>query len=422
MTAKRALYALSAILITLLLVGIILHKSTVSAARFTFENTPKTIFNDVKVAASQKPQLARSPSGILSVLAVADIQGLRRLVYTRSQADGDHFSASIHVSGEKSNVIAAGENIPSLIQVPGGLYAAWQERTSEDRHRIMFARSQDMGLGFDKPIEITDNHGTSFNGFSSMNVAPNGDIYAIWLDGRDQPEPEGTLALYLAKSSDGGNSFQANIRVALGVCPCCRPAIAFGDAGQIYVAWRKVFDGDVRDVVLAASTDGGATFSAPKKVGEDQWVVHGCPDSGPSMANIGKRLYIAWYSEGNRTAGIRVTVSDDGGKTFSLPDLASKGVFSANHPQLSIFDQGHILLTFQGRREEKSERRWTPVQIFVATPDPLGQGASPEPLPSVDSSAVYPSTLSAGPDRIFVAWTGLRNDAPIIELSRGIVR
>jgi hypothetical protein len=422
MTAKRTLYALSAILILLFLLSVILHKSTVAAARFNFENTPKAIFTDVQVAASQKPQLARSPSGVLSVLAVADTKGLRRLIYTRSQDDGDHFSPSLHVSADGSNVIASGENIPSLIQVPTGLYATWQERTPEERHRIMFSRSADMGLSFEKPVEVTDSRGTAFNGFSSMNVAPNGDIYVVWLDGRDQPEPEGTLGLYLAKSSDGGRSFETNSRIVLGACPCCRPAIAFGETGQIYVSWRKVFAGDVRDVVLATSNDGGLTFSVAKKVGEDQWVVHGCPDSGPSMANIGRRLYIAWYSEGNRTAGIRIAVSDDGGKTFSLPDLASRGVFSANHPQLSIFNNDHILLTFQGRQEEKPEGRWTPLQIFVATLDPLGQGASPEALPAVDSSAFYPSTLPAGPDRIFIAWTGLKDNAPTIELSRGIVR
>ncbi len=422
MTIKKSLSILTIVMTALLLIGIALRKSHDSATRFSFEDSPKKIFTDVKVAESQKPQLARSPSGILSILAVADIQGQRKLVYTRSQDEGDHFSASIHVSGAGSNVIASGENIPSLTQVSDGLYATWQERTSEDRHRIMFARSSDTGVSFSKPVEITDSRGTSFNGFSSMSVAPNGDIYVVWLDGRDQPEPEGTLGLYLAKSSDGGNSFTTNSRIVLGACPCCRPAIAFGEHGQVYVSWRKVFAGDVRDVVLATSTDAGATFSAPKKVGEDQWVVHGCPDSGPSMANIGGRLYIAWYSEGSHTAGIRVTVSDDGGKTFSLPDLASRGVFSANHPQLSIFDKDHVLLTFQGRQEEKSERHWTPVQIFVATLDPLGRGASAEALPSVDSAAVYPSTLAAGPDRIFVAWTGLRDNAPTVELSRGIVR
>jgi hypothetical protein len=418
MTVKRSLLVVLAALIVVLLVGLVLRKPTVSATRFNFEDSPKKIFSDLKVAA-QKPRLARSASGILSVLAVADFEGRRSLVYARSQDDGDHFSASIRVSDEKSSVIASGENVPSLIQVASGVYAAWQEKTPEGRHRIVFARSTDMGASFGKPVEVSDHKGGSFNGFSAMNVAPNGDIYVIWLDGRDEPEPEGTLALYLAKSSDGGNSFTANTRVALGACPCCRPAIAFGKTGQVYVSWRKVFDGDIRDVVLAVSRDGGRTFSASKKVGEDKWVLHGCPDSGPSMVSIGDRLYIAWFSEGNHTSGIRVTTSDDGGKNFTLPDLASKGVFAANHPQLSISDDSHILLSFQGRRESKDRGHWPPVQIFVTALDPLGRGAAPEPLSSVNNSAVYPSTLSVGPDRVFVAWTELGDTSASAELCRG---
>jgi hypothetical protein len=284
----------------------------------------------------------------------------------------------------------------------------------------MFAQSKDKGASFQKPIEVTD-HEASFNGFSAMNIAPNGDIYVIWLDGRDQPEPEGTLALYLAKSADGGKSFSANIRVALGACPCCRPAIAFGKNGEVYVSWRKVFDGDVRDVVLAASRDGGKTFSAAVKVGEDQWVIHGCPDSGPSMVNIGERLYIAWFSEGNHTSGIRVATSDDGGKNFTIPDVVSKGILTANHPQLSIFDSNHVMLSFQGRRESSNQEHWSPVQVFVTTLDPFGNGAAPETLPSVNSSAVYPTAISAGPNRIFVAWTDVNDTAASVELSRGVI-
>jgi len=420
MTAKRSLFLLSAVLAIGLLAGLSFRRPVIPVARFSFEGIPTKVFADLKIAAAQKPQLARSASGTLSVLAVEDSEGSRRLIYTQSQDDGDHFNSSIRVSDPGTSVIASGDNIPSLVQTEAGLYSAWQERTPEGRHRIMFARSKERG-GFEKPIEVTDHKGSSFNGFAAMNIAPNGDIYVIWLDGRDEPEPEGTLALYLAKSTDGGKSFGQNIRIVLGVCPCCRPAIAFGKNGEVYVSWRKVFDGNVRDVVLAASHDGGKTFSAAVKVGEDQWVIHGCPDSGPSMVNIGERLYIAWYSEGNHTSGIRVATSDNGGKSFTIPDVVSKGVLAANHPQLSIFDSNHVMLSFQGRRESRNQEHWSPVQIFVTTLDPLGRGAAPEPLPSVNSSAVYPTAISAGPNRIFVAWTDVNEASASVELSRGVI-
>jgi hypothetical protein len=418
MAKNKIIFGVAALLVVIVAIGVLMRKPSGASNKFSFEDSPRAIFSDLKFAASQKPQLARSPSGVLSVLAVADTQGRKRLVYARSQDDGDHFEKPIGISDEKSSVIASGENVPSLVQVTNGIYATWQETTPEGRHRIMFARSSDMGVSFEKPVEVVGKNFTSFNGFSTMNAAPNGDVYVAWLDGRDQPEPEGTLSLYLARSSDGGASFTTNTRIALGACPCCRPAIAFGKGDRVFLAWRKVFDGDIRDVVLASSNDGGKTFSAPQKVGDDKWVLHGCPDSGPSMASIGNRLYIAWYSEGNHTSGIRITVSDDGGKTFSFPDLASRGVFNANHPQLSVFDTDHVLLTFQGRRQLEKQEHWTPLQVFVSSLDPLGQAAPAEPLPSLNNSAMYPSTLSAGPDRIFVAWTEVSGNTSV-ELCRG---
>jgi hypothetical protein len=415
MAARTKLLTLLALLLAATV--LIFRRSPTPKPRFDFENKPRAILSDIKIAVSQEPQLARSPSGVLSVLVVAGSGDKKSLIYSRSQDDGDNFTPPIRVNGDGEGVVVSGENLPSLVQASDFLYAAWQERTLQGRERVMFARSVNAGESFEKPVEVTD-ISSPFGGFSIMKAAPNGDIYVAWLDGRDKPEPEDSLGLYLSKSTDRGSSFTANTRIALGACSCCRPAIAFGKQGEVYLAWRKVFPNDIRDVVLAVSRDAGRTFSSPAKVGEDKWVMHGCPTSGPSMANIGSRLYIAWYSEGNQTPGIRVTVSDDGAHTFLFPELASKEVFEANHPQLSVFDGNRILLTFQGRLKQE-QGQWGPLRIFVATLDPFGRGAVPEALPTRNNSSLYPSMVPDGPDQIFVAWTGVDASTEQVELCRG---
>src|SRR6478672_4381159 len=148
MTVKRSLFLLSAVLVIGLLAGLSFRSPVIPVARFSFEGVPTKVFADLKIAAAQKPQLARSASGTLSVLAVEDSEGSRRLIYTQSQDDGDHFNSSIRVSDPGTSVIASGDNIPSLVQTEAGLYSAWQERTPEGRHRIMFARSKERGAGF----------------------------------------------------------------------------------------------------------------------------------------------------------------------------------------------------------------------------------------------------------------------------------
>ena len=250
-----------------------------------------------------------------------------------------------------------------------------------------------------------------------MRVAPNGDIYVVWLDGRDAG-PKGTFAVYLAKSTDQGASFSPNMPIDLGACPCCRPNIAFGERGEVYVSWRKIFDRDVRDMVIAVSNDSGKTFSPPTKVAEDGWVLHACPDSGPAMAAANGKLYLAWYSEGRGKDGIRLAVSQDVGKSFSSPQIASHDVLDPNHPQLSVSEDGRVLLAFQGR-DGRERDAWSPTQIFVATIDRSGKAETPQGLPLEQRSAFYPALLSASAGRVFVAWTETTGDSQQVELCRG---
>jgi hypothetical protein len=37
-------------------------------------------------------------------------------------------------------------------------------------------------------------------------------------------------------------------------------------------------------MALTVSRDGGRTFSEPARVSEDRWAINGCPDDGPALA------------------------------------------------------------------------------------------------------------------------------------------
>jgi hypothetical protein len=208
----------------------------------------------------------------------------------------------------------------------------------------------------------------------------------VWLDGRDRHWSEhgaspGSSGVYLAKSTDGGGSFGKNIRVAPNVCPCCRPALAFGQAGEVHVAWRAYTSDDIRDIVTVTSADGGVTFTQPARVAADNWKISGCPHSGPSMSVKGRRLYITWYSEGDGTnAGIRLAWSDDGGKSFKAPVIASSGVLDPNHPVLSLSEDGRLMLAFQGRDPVEKEG-WGIVRPFVAGVSESGAVSEPIAIP-----------------------------------------
>jgi hypothetical protein len=105
-----------------------------------------------------------------------------------------------------------------------------------------------------------------------------------------------------------------------------KPNIAIGPAGEIYVTWTKPlskpYTGEVRFV---RSLDGGATFSAPRRVHADRQEITHRFDAMTVTAS--GRLVIAWIDKrdgaalgGKATsyagAAVYYAVSDDRGATF----------------------------------------------------------------------------------------------------------
>jgi hypothetical protein len=152
----------------------------------------------------------------------------------------------------------------------------------------------------------------------------------VWLDERNVRFPpagekgkmehmEANREVFFASSADGGRSFSRNIRVGKEACPCCKTALAVGAGGGVFASWRQVLPGDFRHIAVAASADGGKTFTAPVVVSDDRWMTSSCPVSGPALAATGDgALSVVWYTEGDRGApGLYQSESRDGGKTFS---------------------------------------------------------------------------------------------------------
>ena len=352
-----------------------------NALGYIFEPQPSAVLENLRIHPSSSPRLGMSTSGMVYFPVVYGKEA--SLGFFMSHNEGDTFMAQAPVSAPGMHVIAHGEASPALAIAPEQIYLVWQQEDSQGT-QLLAARSLDWGHSFQKAVTIADQRRPSYSGFSSVAVAPNGDVYVVWLDGRDpQPSvpgcvsPTGTFSVYLARSTDHGASFGKGIRVALGSCPCCRPNVAFGPKGEIFVAWRKVFPGDVRDIVVATSHDEGASLSEPVRVSIDNWKIPGCPDSGPALGAVGSRLYVAWLSEGENEPGIRLSYSDDGAVSFTKPVIASGNVINPNHPALSVAEEGSVLMAFQGR-DPKANAGWTPLAPWLVKVGASGSISSPK--------------------------------------------
>ena len=389
---------------------------TAPRSNYQFESQPSNVLAAV-AKSSMDPQLGISPSGTLYLLALYGNEEKRRLGMAVSHNGGDTFDPPIPISDGNATVRAQGESSPNLFATSTSIYALWEQSNASGPSDLMFARSPS-GQSFDRPIEVTDKTRPSFNGFASLGVAPDGDVYAVWLDGRNPPEMHGTFSVYLARSTDRGASFKPNVLVSRGACPCCRPKVALGTGGAVYVIWRKVFHGNVRDMVVSASNDAGETFAAPVRVAEDNWKINGCPESGATALVAGHRLYVAWMTETTpQQAGVKLTWSDDGAKSFAPPVLVSKGLLDANHPVLSASGDSDTVLVFQARDAGESQN-WSPQSPYLVEIDAAGKTSLPAKIPA-GASVSYPTVVSGSAGRVFFAWNQSGNGGANIFFSRG---
>ena len=233
-----------------------------------------------------------------------------------------------------------GEAPPKLAFDDGGALGALYVVAKEVPGRrfpasaLRFARSEDNGRTWSTPISVNDDSTFGSHNFHALHAMSDGSLYVAWLDGR-----LGKSTVYVTRSRDGGRTWSANQRVGAGeACPCCRTSIAAASDGTVYLAWRAVLPGNVRDIVIARSTDGGVTWSTPVRAHADEWVFDGCPHAGPSMQVDGAgRVHIAWWTGREGAAGAYYARSDDGARTFSEPVALGVAAFSRPaHVQLAL--------------------------------------------------------------------------------------
>ena len=384
------------------------------AASLRFEPEPRSISAVIGISPMRHPKLGVDPvsSNGVYVLAILGEGDSSRLALLNSTDGGDSFDKPVWIS-EPGGVNSHGENSPALVVRPDVMYAAWNQGGD-----IRLARSLTWGESFEKPVRISDKPAKAFSGYVSIGVAPNGDVYAVWLDTRESTATQDVYAIYFARSTDKGATFGKNIKIADHVCECCRPNVSFGPNNEVLVFFRHIYPGSIRDMTVAVTQDGGNTFSAPVRIAEDNWKLEGCPDSGIALARSGKRTYGAWLTEASPSkAGVRLAWSDDAGKTWAPAVLASQKVLDANYPALSTADDGRVELIFQGRDPQK-QAGWSTTSAFLVEIGKDGRLSPPVEVPGASTAVVRPTVIAGANGRVFTAWTATAGGKQTILLSR----
>jgi hypothetical protein len=358
---------------------------------------------------------AATSVGAAPVLALAP-DGRRATAWVSAPGGGDDGRLYVSVDGGApvelrdalGPIEAHGEAPPKLAFGPdGALHALYVVGKVVPGRRfplgaLRLVSSTDGGRRWSAPLSVTDAAVFGAYNFHALYAAPDGALYAAWLDGRD-----GKSATYVTRSVDGGRTWAANRRVSPGEsCPCCRTAIATAPDGALYVAWRAVLPGGVRDVVVARSADGGATWGAPVRVHADDWVFDACPHAGPSMqVDSAGAVHVAWWTGKEGAAGVFYARSADGARSFAAP--VALGVARHSRPahvQLALAPGGIVAAAW-----DDGTLRVPQVKLRVSR-DGGASFAAALPVSEAGRAATFPVLAAAG-RRVTVAWTEQSEDA-----------
>ena len=351
---------------------------------------------DHRVRAVVGPSVKIDDEGHISLAWIEEDKDIRTVFYSRTDKSGGPIGAPVTVN-QPTEAPYMRQEAPALAVVGEDVFLTWaltHPKLTPDKpfsNELRLSRSTNGGETFSPSILVNDDEQVIGHSFDSIHVAPDGVVHVAWIDGREGKKESGT---FVTRSTDRGRTVAKNLKVDEDTCVCCRTSLTTGSDGTLYLAWRKVLPGAVRETVVARSTDGGDTYSSPVIVGHDKWVFPGCPHRPASIGTdrLG-RLYVVWYTEGiDETPAVFLAYSDDRGDTFSPKQKLnlSKGTFP-DHPQMAVDPEGRLVLVWE---EQSPVRREIVMSVSLdrgqtfSTPQKLNEKKGQTPTLSMNAKGL----------------------------------
>lgn len=311
---------------------------------------------------------------------------------------GGAFSKTITVPGS-DKVKPHGENLPKVIVAPDGrVIAAWGVANPNPQNPysglIYYSSSADGGQTWTAPAPLSPDQNSIDQRYFDFEILPDRSVGAVWLDARKNTEREGS-SLYFAIFTRN-NVFEGEKAIDETVCQCCRTDLFTDNKGGLHVAYRKILNDSIRDMVHIVSKDNGRTFSAPVRISPDNWVINGCPHTGPAIAQTSSGLSFVWYTMGSGK-GVFYASSKDNGQTFSSKNAVGTST-AGKHPQILVLKNGNQAIVWDERTEDGS-------RIGLEIRTPAGKKIRTRYLTSRAGFASFPVIELVGKD-VLVAYSG----------------
>lgn len=254
---------------------------------------------------------------------------------------------------------------------------------------MLYARLNDDGKGFSAQRNLmTATH--ELDGGGSVAADDAGRVFVVWHGSPAGSQGETNRAVFLAQSTDDGNTFAPERAISpprTGACGCCG-LTAFANArGEAFVLFRAARSMMQRDMVLLGSADHAESF---KEALSDPWLVDMCPMSSASLTGSASGAWAAWETAGR----IRLARFGDQKASAKARDIGP--LTGAKHPRLASNSRGETLVvwTVGTGWQRGGSFAW---QVLAATGEPTAEKGERDGIPVWSFATPY-----ARPDGKFV--------------------
>jgi hypothetical protein len=231
----------------------------------------------------------------------------------------------------------------------GGVGVAWVDQSEQDIYFQYFAADGEQR--FEEPVNVSRS-GDTFSWLPRLILTGKngGEIGVLWQEIVFSGGSHGG-EIFFARSGDGGESFTQPVNLSRSPAGAGKGRLhprfwhngsldlARGPEGELYAAWTE-YEGALR---FSRSTDGGRSFSDPVLIAGGEAEL---PARGPSLAvSADGRIYLAWSVGEDPRADIHLARSTDGGESFSDPRRIVAGPGHADAPKV-VISRGHLHLVY----------------------------------------------------------------------------
>jgi len=287
------------------------------------------------------PRIVTDSEGNISVVWAEGTTHFDHIFYARSENSGHDFMVKVRVDDATES--SGYRSFPSIaINETGSIFVVWEDTRNDDVPSIFFSKSDDGGRSFSTNIQISTPGSYAIE--PDIAIA-NNTIFVVWSQNVTIGSANYTK-IFLTRSLDWGMTFETPRRIddtATGESLLNAPRIDASER-KLIVVWQDARNDPLYDIYGAISNDSGITFSADVKISDGpNYVKQTSPDV--CFLPDGNPV-VVWEDYRTGTSAIRISVSDDGGNTFSYSRIVSDGGVSVD-PCVDSDNGGNLSVVYK---------------------------------------------------------------------------